>query len=76
MKKKSLGRMHGLKTRLIGKEKVILHKMGRELLLVTLLKEFTGHWKERDGTIVGGGGTVTTFVERLNPSTFPETGKN
>ena len=58
------------------REKVVLHKMGRELLLDTLLKKLTGHWKERDGLIVGGGHTVTTFVEWLNPTTLPGSGKN
>ena len=36
-----------------------------------LLKNFAGNWEKRDGTVVHGGGTVSTFVKRLDNGTLP-----
>ena len=71
MKKKHLGRMLGPKSRFIREEKVILYEVRRKLLLDTPFKKFTADWKQRGGSVIHGGDTMTAFVEWLNPSTLP-----
>ena len=41
-----------------------------------LLKNFAGNWEKRDGMVVHGGGTVSTFVKRLDNGTLPRGREN
>ena len=36
-----------------------------------LLENFAGNWEKRVGMVVHGGGTVSTFVKRLDNGTLP-----